>query len=86
MVLIYSFRPLLILVLLNMILYGLQQPLNGGILQLVLDGCHPLTGAHLELLGYQVALIKLNHSLIVLLYNLLDDLLRQFHLILQLLI
>lgn len=86
MVLTHSLRPLLVLALLNMILYGLQQPLNRGILQLVLDSDHSLAGAHLELLGYQVALIELNYGLIVLLDNLLDDLFGQLHFILQLLL
>ena len=86
MVLTHSLRSLLVLVLLDMILYGLQQPLNGRILQLVLDSDHSLAGAHLELFRYQVTLIELDYCLIILLNYLLDDLLGQLHFILQLLL
>ena len=86
MVLTHSFRPLLILALLNMVLYGFQEPLDGRILELVLDSDHSLAGTHLELLGYQVSLIELYHGLVVLLDHLLDDLLGQLHLVLQLLL
>ena len=82
MVLTHSFRTIIILVLLNMMLHGLQQPLSSRILQLVLDGDHSLNWAHLELLGHQATLIELNYSLIVLLNNLLDEILGQLHFIL----
>ena len=86
MLLTHPFRPLLTLALLNMVLYGFQEPLDGRILELVLDSDHSLAGAHLELFGYQVSLIELYHGLVVLLDHLLDDLLGQLHLILQLLL
>jgi hypothetical protein len=69
-----------------MILYGLEQPLNGGILELVLNGDHSLAGTHLELLGYQVTLIELYNGLVVIFDHLLDDLLGQLQLIFKLLL